>query len=100
MIHEVFTVTNSLKSVTARSCYCAITDLIHEVFAVTNNLKSRSRLHYAVSNMSGCRYVSDCRSSSRKFDPSLVSYFHGIDQEIIPMVILLPSADSRMVVVC
>ena len=100
MIHEVFTVTNSLKSVTTRSCYCAVADLIHEVFTLTNNLKSRSRLHYAVSNMSGCRYVSDCRSSSRKFDPSLVPYFHGIDQEIIPTFILLPSADSRMVVVC
>ena len=30
-----------------------------------------------VSNMSDCRYVSDCRSRGREFDPGPVSYFHG-----------------------
>ena len=31
----------------------------------------------AVVNMSGCRYLSDCRSSGRKFDSSPVQYFCG-----------------------
>ena len=31
----------------------------------------------AVRNMSGCRYVSDCRSRGREFDPHLVPYFNG-----------------------
>ena len=57
------------------------------------------RLHRAVGNMSGCRYVSDCRSRGRKFDPGPVPYFREIDHEIISMTILFPSADSRRVVV-
>ena len=40
----------------------------------------------------GCRYMSDCRSRAREFDPGPVQYFH----EIISTVILLP---SRRVVV-
>ena len=31
----------------------------------------------AVGYMSDCRYVSDCRSRGRKFDPSPVPYFRG-----------------------
>ena len=49
--------------------------------------------------MSGCRYVSDCRSKGCKFDPGPVLYFREIDHEIISMIILFPSADSRRVVV-
>ena len=48
--------------------------------------------------MSGCRYMSDCRSRGHKFDPGPAPYFE-IDHEIISTVILLPSADSRRVVV-
>ena len=48
----------------------------------------------AVGNVSGYRCVSDCRSRGRKFDPGPVHTFVEIDQEIISMVILLPSADS------
>ena len=44
--------------------------------------------------------VSDCRSRGREFDPGLWSHtFVEIDHEIISMAILLPSADSRRVVV-
>ena len=43
--------------------------------------------------------VSDCRSSDPKFDLSLVHTFMEIDHEIISIAILLPSADSRRVVV-
>ena len=31
----------------------------------------------AVGNVSDCRYVSDCRSRGREFDPSPVPYFLG-----------------------
>ena len=31
----------------------------------------------AVSNVSGCRYVSDCRSRGPEFDPCQVPYIHG-----------------------
>ena len=31
----------------------------------------------AVGNVSGYRFVSDCRSRGREFDPGLVPYFHG-----------------------
>ena len=31
----------------------------------------------AVSNVSGCRYVPDCRSRGREFDPGQVPYFRG-----------------------
>ena len=31
----------------------------------------------AVGNMSGCRYISDCRSSGRELDPSPLPYFRG-----------------------
>ena len=51
--------------------------------------------------MSDCRYVSDCRSRGREFDPGPVPYFHGdnIDQKLISTAILLPSADPRRIVV-
>ena len=45
--------------------------------------------------MSGCKYVSDCRSRGHDFDPVSLE----IDHEIISTAILLPSADSRRVVV-
>ena len=54
------------------------------------------RARSAVSNMSDCRYLSVHRSSGGEFDPSPVP---EIDHEIISTVILLPSADSRRVVV-
>ena len=46
----------------------------------------------AVGNVSDYRYVSDCRSSGREFDPSPVPYFRGYLYEIISTVIILPSA--------
>ena len=49
--------------------------------------------------MSDFRYVSDCRSRVCEFDPGPVPYFVEIDHEIISTTILLPSADSRKVVV-
>ena len=42
----------------------------------------------------GYRCMSACRSRGREFDPSLVLYFHGVDDEIFSMAILLPSAES------
>ena len=42
--------------------------------------------------------MSDCRSRGHELDPSMVPYFHG-DYEIISKAILLPSVDSRRVVV-
>ena len=47
----------------------------------------------AVSNVSGYRCVSDCRSRGREFDPARYHTFVEIDHEIISTVILLPSAD-------
>ena len=44
--------------------------------------------------MSGCRYVSDCRSRGCKFDPGAVQTFVQIDLETFSKTILLPSADS------
>ena len=41
-----------------------------------------------------------CRFSGRKFDPGPLPYFVEIDHEIISTAILLPSTDSRRVVVC
>ena len=49
--------------------------------------------------LTDCRYVSDCRSRGRKFDPTQPHTFVEIDREIICTTILLPSADSRRVVV-
>ena len=46
-----------------------------------------------------CRYVPDCRSRGHEYESSPVPYFMEIDHEIISMAILLPSADSRRVVV-
>ena len=45
--------------------------------------------------------MSDCRSRGFEFDPGLVSSvtFVETDHEIISAAILLPSADSRKVVV-
>ena len=61
-------------------------------------IKGRVGPHSTVGKVSGCRYVSDCRSRGRKSNLSQVLYFCG-DREIISMGILLPSADSRRVVV-
>ena len=36
-----------------------------------------TRPHSAVSNVSGYRCVSDCRSRGREFDPGPVPYFRG-----------------------
>ena len=44
-------------------------------------------------------HPSDCRSRGFEFDPSPVSYFRG-DWSLNSTVILLPSADSRLVAVC
>ena len=50
--------------------------------------------------MSDCRCVSDCRYRGRQFDPGLVPYIHGdCDHEMISTAILLPSPNSRRVVV-
>ena len=43
--------------------------------------------------------VSDCRSRGHEFDPARSHTFADIDHEIMSCVILLPSADSRRVVV-
>ena len=43
--------------------------------------------------------MSDCRSRDREFDPCQVPYFREIGHEIISTAILLPSSDSRRVVV-
>ena len=43
--------------------------------------------------------VSDCRSRGREFDPARSHTFADIDHEIKSCAILLPSADSRRVVV-
>ena len=51
----------------------------------------------AVGNVSDCRYVSDW--SSRGRIPARSHTFVEIDREIFPTAILLPSADSRRVVV-
>ena len=46
-----------------------------------------------------CRYMTDCRSMGGEFDPGPVPYFRKIGHEIISKAILLPSADSRRVLV-
>ena len=51
----------------------------------------------AVGNVSGCRYVSDCRSRGRELDPGPVHTFVEIDHEIKSTAILVPSADPRRV---
>ena len=43
--------------------------------------------------------MSDCRSRECEFDPGQVPYFVEIDHEIISTAVLLPSSDSRRVVV-
>ena len=58
-----------------------------------------ARPHSAVGNVPDCRYVSDCRSRGHELDPHWSPYFCQIDHETFSMVILLPSADSRRVVV-
>ena len=50
--------------------------------------------HSAVSNVSGYKCMSDCRSRGREFDPGPVHTFVEIDHEIISTVILLSSAES------
>ena len=49
--------------------------------------------------VSGCRYVSDCRSRGGKFDPSPVPYFHGDWSWNNFYPHSPPFADSRRVVV-
>ena len=58
----------------------------------------RTGPHNSVGNMSDCRYVSDCRSSGREFDPAGSHTFAEIDHEIISTAILLPSAFKKVVV--
>ena len=53
----------------------------------------------AVGNVSGCRYVSDCNSGVGSLIPALFHTFVEIDRQIISTVILLPSPDSRRVVI-
>ena len=51
-------------------------------------------------SVSDCRYVSDCNIRGHELDPGPVPYlFKEIDHEIISTTILLPSTDSRRVVV-
>ena len=61
--------------------------------------KADTRLRSVVGSLSGCRYVSDCKSWGREFDHGPVPYFRGIGHEIISTAIFLPSVDSRRVVV-
>ena len=49
--------------------------------------------------MSDCRYVSDCKLRSREFDHGQSHTFVEIEHELISSAILLPSADSKRVVV-
>ena len=58
------------------------------------HLYSRAGPRSIVSNMSDCRFVSDCRSRG----PGQVPYFRG-DHEIISSAIFFSSADSRRVVI-
>ena len=53
----------------------------------------------AVGNMSGCRYLSDCSPGVASSIRARSHIFVEIDHEMISTVILLPSADSRRVVV-
>ena len=52
-----------------------------------------------VGNVYDCRCMSRCKSSSRKFNLARSHTFVQIDHEIISTSILLPSADSRRIVV-
>ena len=65
-------------------------------FMVENIWESQ---HDSTGPRSAVGKMPDCRSSGRKFEPPLVPYFLEIDHEIISTAILLPSADSRRVVV-
>ena len=56
-------------------------------------------LHSTVGNVSGCRYVSDCSSRVGSLIPARSHTFVEIEHEIISTDILLPSADSRRVVI-
>ena len=51
--------------------------LSHKKDSRLYGLKNRAGPRSTVGNMSDCRYVSDCRSRGRKFDPGPVPYFHG-----------------------
>ena len=55
--------------------------------------------HSAGGNVSDCRYVSWLHSRGREFGPCLIPYFRWDWSWIISMAILLPSADSRRVLV-
>ena len=46
-------------------------------FILAFNQAQFTRLRSAVGNVSGYRYMSDCRSRGREFDPSPVPYFRG-----------------------
>ena len=56
--------------------------------------QERAKGESAVSNVSGNRCESDCRSRCCRFDPGTVPYFPGVEHEIISTVILLPSTES------
>ena len=51
------------------------TRLGKEFKVITNIIYTEPRS--AVGNVSDCRYVSDCRSRGREFDPGSFPYFHG-----------------------
>ena len=65
-----------------------------------SSLFAKIGLHSAVGSVSDCRYASDCNIRGHELDPGPVPYlFKEIDHEIISTTILLPSTDSRRVVV-
>ena len=59
-----------------------------------------SQLQIIARLLSGNRCESDCRSRGREFFPARSHTFLEIDHEIVSTVILLPSAESFMKVVC
>ena len=75
------------------NCHCYFLDVVHRQCTFTYQsphlLTAFTGPRSTVSNMSGNRCESYCRSRGGKFDA-----FVEIDYEIISMVILLPSAES------
>ena len=69
------------------------------IWASTQDFGTYTGPPSAVGNVSDCRCVSDCRSRVASSIMALSNTFEEIDHEIISTVILLPSADSRRVVV-
>ena len=49
--------------------------LLVTIPSLLNQTMLKSGPHNAVRNVSGFRYVSDCRSRGREFDPGAVPYF-------------------------